>query len=538
MFRKSAVAWALGAFLVIGAGATASAQPRRDPIVRMDASSTIELDLGLMVEDLLPLLMEALAAEDPETAPLVGMLVEQMGLEALQTLRMESRQTRDHGSFEVLLKVGSGDRTGLLPRLLTLPNASCRFGKYVPQDRVVMFSAYPDVAGMIDILLDFLTSPELAPLLGEVLTIDEAGDLVLEGFTLPAESSDLLTGEMDLFLLEGSAGDSGMFPMNLPFFLVLGSTDGMALRDELIGLLATMAGESGGGLPEMIQSLEPEAVGGFEVVDLPFGGALAAGPDFLVLGLNPRALRELIAAPRGDLEIPDGVEWIYVDGPRYGAFMESMMGMASMMTPPEAGETEWMMDVYSVMFAHMETEEILYRTRDDGLEIRGEIRGPLMSGLYRMAVDFADRLPEIIEEQKMKAAAEQALDGYREAVGLLDEAMMAWAAEHGGSYPEDPLDLLTDLYLEEWPLGAPVPAGEYEDWGYTYHPLLDETGTVAGYFLFVYGGDPESGHDVYTPDNLETEGNFRIAKDGIPDGVISFCYDGLAFEQMDAYYAE
>ncbi len=538
MIRKSAVAWVLGAVLVIGGAAEATAQPERDPVIRMDGTTAIELDLGIMVEDLLPLLMEALAAEDPEAASQVEMLVGHLGLEALRTLRLESRQTRDHSSFELRLGVDPDDRTGLLPRLLTLPNAACRFGKYVPQDRVVMFSAYHDVSGMIGILLEFLTNPELAPLLGEALTIDEAGDLVVGGFTLRAGAAELLTGEMDLFLLDGPGGDPQTFPMNLPFFLVLGSTDGHALRDELIGLMADLAGESAGGMLAMIQSLEPETVGEFEVVDLPFGGSLAAGPDFLVLGLNPQALRELVVEPRGDLVIPDGVEWVYLDGPRYGAFMESVMGMASMMTPPEARQTEWMMDVYSVMFAHMESEEILYRTRKDGLEIRGEIKGPLMSGLYRMAVDFVDRLPEIIEEQQVKAAAEEALDGYREAVGLLDEAMMVWAIDHGGSFPEDPLDLLSDHYVEEWPLGSPVAAGEYEDWGYTYHPLLDETGTVAGYFLFVYGGDPGSGYDVYTPDNVAAEGNFSIMKDGIPDGVVSFCYDGLAFDQMETYYAE
>ena len=37
------------------------------------------------------------------------------------------------------------------------------------------------------------------------------------------------------------------------------------------------------------------------------------------------------------------------------------------MAPDESAETEWMLEVYDVLFDHVEYEEILYRSRKDGV---------------------------------------------------------------------------------------------------------------------------------------------------------------------------
>jgi hypothetical protein len=57
---------------------------------------------------------------------------------------------------------------------------------------------------------------------------------------------------------------------------------------------------------------------------------------------------------------------------------------------------------------------------------------------------------------------------------------------------------------------------------------------VTGYYYFVYGVDPNGGHDILTPGSVADPGNFVAARDGKPDGIVSFCYDGTAVRQMEA----
>jgi hypothetical protein len=58
---------------------------------------------------------------------------------------------------------------------------------------------------------------------------------------------------------------------------------------------------------------------------------------------------------------------------------------------------------------------------------------------------------------------------------------------------------------------------------------------VAGYYFFVYGMGEGTGYDVFTPENLSDPEHFAAGHDGKPDGVVNFCYDGTAVEQVDAW---
>lgn len=526
--RPSIVALLLTALVLVAAPA-AVAQDEGDPIIKMDGSYDIELDLGMMVEDLLPRLLSAMAEEDPEEAEAVRRVLDLMGIGALDRLIAESEQSRDHSVTEFEITLDPEHAETMIYRMLTAPNGSCEFARYVDRDDVVMFMALHNVRSYLELVLDFLARPELAEMLGD-MPVNADGDLALGEFVPRRDLLPLLSGELDFFFLEGP-DDMPLNPMTAPYFLVLGSSDGFALRDKILEIAAM----SGTDLSGMLDAADPEMIGEFEFKALPFGGAVAVSEDFLVLGMAPDVMRGVLEKKRGDLKVPDGIEYVYMDGAKYGAYLESMMGMAAMMDPDEASETYWLMEIYGVMFDHIEYEEVLYRSRKDGMEGTLEVSGPVMSGMYKMLPALLDKLPEIMAMQKLKQQKEDAGSAYRGAIGAMDQAMMAYAVDHGGTYPEDPAQLYQDGYLEEWPFLNRLPAGEYGDWDYSYHVYRDENDTVNGYIFFLYGGGEGTGYDVYSAENVAAEGPFAIGGDGAPDGVVGFCYDGVAIPMVDEF---
>lgn len=503
-----------------------------DPVISLDSRSKIELDLSVMIQELIPALTNTVATENPEEAQSIQLFLDQLGLDSLQRLRMESKQSKTRSTSKGLITLDPQNKDGLLPRLLTMPNGSCRFSRHLDKDQLVMFTTLHNFSTYLDIFLDFLSQPGMDQFTGE-LPLDQDGDLVLGDFSPRKDLLPLLSGEMDFFILEQPAdAAASASPLQMPYCLVLGSTDGHALRDKLLDLATSLGGDKGGSLADMIRSLEPETLGDFEMVRFPFGGALAVSNDFLVLGLNPDSLGEILATEKGGLKVPDGIEWVYMDGPRYGSLMGTIMDLTTQMAPDDSGNTELISRLYEILFDHLESEEVLYRSRPDGLEIKAEVDGPVVTGAFKMIQFAVQELPDIIARQKDQAGADTYPSDYEEAVTLMEDALSSYADDHDMTYPEHAEDLVGAGYLENFPLGREIPPGTYEDWGYTYFPLHDDSGAVDGYLLFVFGGGEGTGYDVYTPENLAASGDFKISSDGQPDGVVTFTYDGSAVIQM------
>ncbi len=524
--------------IILGLGGNALAVSENDPVIRLDSTTKMEIDLGMMVEDLLPLLMEGLAAEDEESMAILNLLLEQVGIDALQLMKMEARETKDQSTSKVTITLDPDKKDRLLYQLYTMANGQCKFDSYVQKDDVVLFMALHNFKSYLDILLDFLAKPEMSEVFGE-LPLDEFGDLNFGGFSPRAELVPLLSGELDFFILEAPEDPEGeeISPFNVPYFLVLGSANGFALRDKILEIATLLGGEAGEGIALMIDSLEPEDVGGFDLVEFPFGGAMAVSKDYLVFTMAPASLRTMLTTGKGDLKVPDGIEWVTMDGSKYGQYMESAMSMTAAFADDEDFETALMLEAYSVLFEHIETEEVLFKSKSNSLEITTVVNGPVITGLYRVVQLVLAKLPEIIEQQRLRDEEDSALAEYQAAIGMLDDAMTLYATNNNGAYPEFPEDLLEEGYLEFFPMLGPMPPGEYMEGGYTYHPLRDENGVPVGYFLFLYGGGVDTGFDVYTSENLAaTDEDFQIGRDGIPDGVASFCYDGIALEQAEAYF--
>ncbi|MCP4291475.1 MAG: hypothetical protein GY780_06540 [bacterium] len=505
-----------------------------DPIIKMDIESEVEVDLGMIVEETTPLLIQALAEEDEEAAGYFAFLMEILGFDALDKLHMESKESKDKSTAKVLLTLDPEREESLLARFYGIPNGKSKFGKYVSKDELVMYMAIHNFPAYLNVVLDMLAMPELSDFTGE-LPLDDEGNLFIGDFIPRTDLLPLLSGELDLFILD-NPDEEETSVMTAPVFLVLGSTDGFALRNKLLELAGVFGGQGGAGVAEMILSLEPETIGDFELVELPVGGSIAVSQDYLVIGYAPGKMREILAKKRGDLKVPEGLEWVYLNGDRYGAYMDSMMDLAGMMNPESMTETDMSMKYYSIIFDHLEDEEVLYKNVKNGLEVTAEVNGPMTTGVYRLVHALLEDLPMFIEMERQKAENESSVEFYQEGISIIDSAMMDYSADHEGLFPGDPLELVSGGYIDEFPFLEEVPANMYSEGCYTYHALYDEDGRVVGYFFFVYGGGLENGFDVYTDENLMADGNFQIGRDGIADGVASFCYDGIALDQGEAYF--
>lgn len=518
----------LGSMLV--ASGVAATPSGTDPVIAFENSSKLEIDLKVMIDDFLPALLESIEDEDEDGVAMVNFFLEQLGLDALQLLKMESKQSKDKSSSKVVITLDPEKSESLLYQFFTTPNAQCGFGKYVPKDELVMFMTMHNFSSYLETIMDFLSKPEMAQYLGD-MPIDENGDIVLGEFNPRRDLLPLLSGELDVFVLESES--TSYSPLGSPLFLALGSSDGFALRDKILEIGMMFGADISG----MLDSVEAENINGFEFKEFPFGGALAISEDYLVIAMEPNSLRELLTTGKGSLKVPEGIEWVYLDGPKYGVYMDSLMEMTAGMASEQTAETDLMMKVYSILFEYIETEEVLVKSSSNSIEIRTKVNGQVISGLYELAYVMLQELPQYLETQRLEEEAAE-MDEYWQAIDVIDKAMMAYADDHDGAYPEYPEDLVLDGYLDYFPLLGPIAGGEYEDWCYTYYLLRNEHGVPEGYFLFLYGDGDNQGFDVFTSENLLDIENFQIGRDGDQDGVSSFCYDGTALDQMDVYWEE
>ena len=447
----------------------------------------------------------------------------------LDRLHLETRTKKGEAFSRLTLTLDPDRDGGLLAEMFAIPQGECRFAEYVKQDDLVIFMTVQNFAGHLELILDQLAKPEFAEMM-EGLPLDENGDLAMPGFNPRKDLLPLLSGELDIALFEGPEGGM-MNPMQLPVFLVLGTRDGHALRDLILEIATLFGGEGAMAAIDMIRSQPPEKVGDFEITAMPFGGAYAVSEDYFILGLTDGPLRGMLASAEGDLDVPTGRSWMYMNGRNYGKTMQPIMEMAAMANPGGGEsdlEQEMMEMMYSNLFEHIDSEIIQTTSGPGRLVVESQVEGSVTLGLYSMLHEFLMVLPEVVEQQRAK-------DGAHNVIPVLDAALTRYGREHGGLFPADPIYLVDEGYLDEFPLETAVPAGEYLEGGYTYHPLFDDEGQVAGYFLFVYGGGEGTGHDVYTPGNVLAPGNFVVDSDGTPDGVSGFCFDGLALKQIEIW---
>jgi len=507
------------AILCIGGGSPA-AFATSDPILQLESESKIELDLKMMIDDLLPLALEAAAVESEDQAVWFQVVVDLINVRALDRLYLESKLNKQEGRTRASISLLPEETEGLLPALFSISPGEFRFGSYLAEEDVTMLVSLPNFAGFLSVLLDLLATPQYRDMI-PFLAADENGELDIFGIKPRQDLLPLLSGELSFVMFTPEGDYNEEMP---PFTLALGANDGVALRGKILEILGQHAG------PEMaaeMAAMPGEPAGDFMSYPLPEGLSYAVSQDYLVITSETERMATLLAEPDRSFKPVRALEYGRLNGDHLLA-----MFAAEAIAGGESGSPEDKMKAELLAALGDEPVGMLeyWVTSDKAGTIDMEIvhPGALMSMQYQMLKTMLAMAPRA-------QALEKEREMYREVLHTIDAAFTAYGEDHDGVFPEQPQDLVAAGYLDYFPELEPTPLGEYLEGGYTYVPLRDDSSAVVGYYFFIYGVDQNSGQDVFTADNLADPANFQVGRDGEPDGVVNFCYDGIAIDQVEAW---
>jgi len=269
--------------------------------------------------------------------------------------------------------------------------------------------------------------------------------------------------------------------------------------------------------------------GDFTLRVLPMGVATAVSDDYLVVGTNAEHMRELLAHPAGDMKVVEALRYTWVNGDLLAPMLVSLGELGK--HGEESGDPMQTALLQVLDEGPVGTAEFAMNARPGRIELKLDYHGSPLGLQYRIYRAMMAAMPA-------QVALETQDQRYTQDVAGIDAAMTIYGIDHDGVFPEHVQDLVADGYLDEFPDLQPTPLGHYLEGGYTYVPLRNEDGAVTGYYFFVFGVNPHAGYDVFTPENLASPEHFQIGRDGIPDGVVSFCYDGTAVDQVEQWRQE
>ena len=508
--------------LLLWPGGPARAEAANDPFLKMDSSAEIEIDLQQVVADFVPPLLDMMAIENEQEAAWVQGLLDLVGINSLDRIHGKSRSDLEGGHATSTITLLPESEGSLLVRTTTMKAGRVHFARYLVRDQVALLSAVTNLHETVEVLLDLLTEPRLQeklPLVSE----DQDGREVIGGVPVREDILPLLGGELDLVVFASQL--EAMLPLP-DVLLVLGAMDGEALQERILDILADRVGAD---IPDMMASLPGEKVGDFTLRVLPMGLATAVSNDYLVVGTDAEHMRELLARPGGDMKAVEALRYIRVNGDLLAPMLVSLGELGK--HGEEPGDPMQTALLQALEEGPLGNAEFAMNARPGRIEVKLDFQGSPLSLQYRIYRAMMAAMPA-------QVALEAQDQRYTQDVAAIDAAMTIYGIDHDGVFPEHAQDLVAEGYLDEFPDLKPTPLGHYLEGGYTYVPLRDEDSVVTGYYFFVFGVNPHAGYDVFTPENLASPDHFRIGRDGIPDGVVSFCYDGTAVDQVEQWREE
>jgi hypothetical protein len=512
---------ALGLLVValLAAGTPASAD--RGPIVRFESQSELELDLAMMVEDLLPVLLGLEEAENEAWPEQAQSILELIGIPALDRLHVRSSTSARESRSRITLTLDPEAEGGFLAALSQVPPGRFRFGEYLDAGEAAAVVSFQNFSQGLKTLVELVAEAEIQEL-APYVSMGADGTVSAWGVNLHQEVFPHLQGELDFILFPFRPGEK---PRGPNVALVLGTPDGPALRESLLGLVGKVAGAD---KEAELRGIPGENAGTFTFYPLSEKQFYGVGSKFLLVTTDVERVKGMVARPRRGIRAPQGRQYVRLDG---DLLLDIVADLAEAGGPGAKEEKLRAEILRAVGEEPIGVIEIMSESRPHRIEM--EIRQPssILDLQYRV---FKELLVHAGEFQ----ALEEERGEYVKMVAEVDEAMTRYGQDHDGMFPETPQDLVGEGYLKAFPDLTPTPLGRYVEGGYTYVPLRDDEGTVVGYYLFVYGGGEGTGHDVFTPENVTDPEGFRIEADGTPDGVPSFCYDGIAIPRVEAWTKE
>ncbi len=515
MRRGTRFTWgsALAGVLLAGFLFAPFAAAADSPFLRYDSSSNIEIDLHRIVDDLAPLVLAG--AGDDSASGRIRDLMDLTGLPALDRLSAESRSSLQDMDATVTVSLDRGRPAGLLGALADVPTGRFTFGRYLREGEAAVIFSRQNAAGDLRALGTWLERPETQGALSSASPKTLAGLSLWESHLAPQLLPDL-RGELDVIVFPPAEGADNPKP---GVVMALAVADGPALRDKLLTAVGSLAGEEA---VEEMRSAEGEKAGDFRIYPLHADMVYAVSPDFLVVSTDAPRLRKMVSRSGRGLEPVEGRTYLRVDA-----------DLVLPLVAAHQGESPAVMDsILATLRASsggsLGTFEAVGAATPDAFRMTLHGPGSLLTAQYAL-------LEAGIRQGLQEKARQARSDLLRRSVTVIDRTMAAYGADHGGLFPETLDHLVEEGYLDRLPDLQEVPLGHYLEGGYSYVPLLNDDGWVAGYYYFVYGGGAHTGFDVFTPGNLADPEHFVIGSDGEPDGVISFAYDGVAQGQVEAW---
>jgi hypothetical protein len=512
--------WLALALLTLAAWGSVSAGA--GPIVKQRTESAIEIDLGMIVDDFVPPL-EALAAAEDETAPAkIRALMGLLGLNALDRLHIESSVNDERGISSLTVTLDPSADGGFLGDVFAIPTSRFGFGRYLKEDEAILVVYAAGIGERIAAFEAMFARPELREL-APMAPTDPLSLTAMWGVDARKDILPFLSGELGLIVFPCGADEECEVPKAA---LVLGLTDGPAFRETILNILGNILGEEPAA---ELRAMEGEPAGSFTFYPVMPGVSYAIAPDFGIVTTDPELLKEVVARRKGGFPTIDASSYVRVNGDLLVEMLAGLVAKAGA-DSPQAGIVAEVLRV--VGEEPVGTIELTGKTSGGRAEL--EVRAP--SSLYAAEYRF---LKELFAAAPELAALDAQGKDLHAIVHEVDAALTRYGEEHDGTFPLNFEELVAAGYLDAVPDLTETPLGQYVDGGYTYLPLLDETGSVAGHYFFVYGAGENSGHDVFTPENLEANAStFRVAKDGARDGVVGFSFDGVAIEHVEAWNRE
>jgi hypothetical protein len=519
MKRLSRVSLGSLALAVLLLGAWGPGEAADGPILEQRAETELELDLGMIVDDFAPALIEMAAVEDESAPEKIRALMALLGLEALDRLHVKSSLDDERGLTRMTVTLDASADGGLLGDLLSIPSGRFAFGRYVHVDEVSLVLCTNGLRERIGAIENLFARPELRQLVPiaptDPLSLASMWDVDLREDILPH-----LSGELDVVLFPCREDQACEIP-NVA--LVLGLTDGPAFREVVLDILARLMGEEQGAA---LRETQGESAGDFTFYPASPQLAYAIAPDMGILTTDPEGLKTLVGRrDRGDLAALDATVYVRADGDRILEMLSGLIAKGGADDPEVAIVAEMLEAVGEEPIG---TIEYTARTGKGRLETELRVPATLYSAEYRFIKELLTAAP------RLQALQPEDCD-LQEVVQEIDEALTRYGRDHDGTFPASLEELVEAGYLDTLPDLVPTGLGEYVEGGFTYLPLRDDAGAVVGHYFFVYGCGENTGHDVFTEENLADPGRFRVGRDGKNDGVAGFSYDGIALEHVEAW---
>jgi hypothetical protein len=505
----------LAAFLMPG-GALTPALASDHPIVKYEGEAELELNLGMILDDLVPPLIQIIEAEDEIPPGAARTFLDLLGISALDRLNLTSSSDSQRHLTKLTVTLDSSKDGGLLGSLMAVPPGEMRFGQYLRDEDIVLLFSALQVNKRIETLADFLGRPEIRKM-APMIPPDPLAITAPYGIDLRRDILAEMTGELDMILFPLAEGQSPEVP---GMAMVLGLKDGPAFREKLIQIATNIAGEEH---VSRFTSIEGETVGDYTFYPIWEGISYAIGPDFGIVTTDSARMKRIVTRKGGGLPVFTGHNYLRANGDLLLDMVNSALSMEAGNDPEAAIILDALRKAASEPVGMIEIKAV---TGPGRAEVELFESASILPAVYRVVRDVVQAVPKIVE-------MEQRRNELRAVVFEVDEALTRYGQDHDATFPESLEALVAAGYLGAVPDLRPTPLGQFVDGGYTYLPLKDDAGTIVGHYLFVYGGNPGGGFDVFTEANLADPANFKVGRDGKNDGVASFAYDGIALGHME-----